>query len=290
MLTNFFELEPSDSLREFPDANTFVAHFNNSRTLRHAQLRPDTNIVRRTFRDLEFENVRFSHSNFLEVTFTRCKFRDCLFVGTTFEDTQFHSCRFDDCNTYKFKMGNVYIDPRTFHLARSYRKTHSNIGLETFQQFYKNAEETHQPAFAAEADVERRKWVRYQLWYTVKKEWRRGNWLGVIGTVGPIAVNKIFDLTARYGHGPIRFMFLSLLVFMFVALLTQRVWPQMGFSSLDVSFVDSVYYSMLLMTAMGFADMFPSTLFGKMFAVGCALFGISWLGLFTAILVKRVIR
>ena len=57
----------------------------------------------------------------------------------------------------------------------------------------------------------------------------------------------------------------------------------------SVSYLDLLYYSMLLMTSLGFSDLLPDTPIGKSFAIGYALFGIAWMALFTAILVRRVI-
>lgn len=58
----------------------------------------------------------------------------------------------------------------------------------------------------------------------------------------------------------------------------------------DVTTVESLYYSVGLITSLGFFDIVPTTLLGKAFAIFCALFGISWLAVFTAILVRRVLR
>jgi hypothetical protein len=290
MLQDFFALNAGGVIRDIAEAEEFVSHFNNASSLKHAQLERGMSVQRRKFQDIEFENVRFSHTCFYEVTFTRCKFRDCLFVGTTFEESQFHGCRFDNCNTYKFKLDNVYFDPKTFHLASSYRSSHPNIGLETFQEFYRNAQETHQPAFSATSDVQRRKWMRYQLWYEAKRERKRAGLLSAIPIGAKIFANRMFDLCARYGHGPLRFIFVSSVTFVAIGFVGKWLWPHMGLSDAEISLGESLYYSMLLMTTIGFTNAFPATTLGKLFAVGCALFGISWFGIFTAILVKRVIR
>ena len=58
----------------------------------------------------------------------------------------------------------------------------------------------------------------------------------------------------------------------------------------DVTYGDALYYCMLLTTTLGFSDLNPASAWGKVFAVACALFGISWMGLFTAVLVRRLMR
>jgi voltage-gated potassium channel len=114
-------------------------------------------------------------------------------------------------------------------------------------------------------------------------------------TFWQIASDLAFDVTAKYGYGPARFLLLSGVFFLLIAFLGQFLWSGMGMmhggaAVTAASFLDSLYYCMLLITTLGFSDLIPTTQIGKTFAVGCALFGLSWVGLFTAILVKRVIR
>jgi hypothetical protein len=234
--------------------------------------------------------LRYRMPTFREVTFTNCTFRDCLIVGTEFSDCEFHTCSFENCNTYKFRLRNTYIDPSSFILAKTYHRSASNIGVELFQKLYDNAMDSHQTHFAAAADVARRRWRRHQWQYDL----RRRN-APKAKTTWHIFINLIVDLTAKYGYGPLRFLCISGAIFALVAWLAQMFWSSMGVAKSGVAistvtFIDSLYYSMLLMTTLGFSDLLPANTAGKLYAIFCALFGISWIALFTAILVKRVIR
>ena len=256
----------------------------------HATLQPLTEVVRQKFKKCTFENVALSHVTFKETTFTNCTFRDCLVVGSEFVDCEFHTCSFENCNTYKFRLDNVYIDPSSFTLAGTYRRSASNIGVELFQKLYDNAMDSHQTNFAAIADVERRRWRRHQWQYDI-----RARNAPKARTLWNISTNWIFDITAKYGYGPFRFLCFSGLIFLVIAWLGEIIWNSMGIvkagiAITSVNFSDSLYYSMLLMTTLGFSDLLPASTFGKFYAIFCALFGISWMALFTAILIRRVIR
>ena len=290
VLDDFFALNENGAHRIFQGADEFMEHFRNSSSLKHSTLQPLTEIVRKKFRDCAFENVAISHVVFKETTFTNCAFRDCLMVGTEFADCEFHTCSFENCNSYKFRLRNVYLDPSSFSLAKTYRRSASNIGVELFQKLYDNSMDSHQTNFAAIADVERRRWRRHQWKYDIKKRNAPK-----AKTLWNISTNWIFDVTAKYGYGPFRFLCASGLIFLAIGWLAHLFWNLMGIVKEgaiipNASMSDSLYYSMLLMTTLGFSDLLPASTFGKFYVIFCAIFGISWMALFTAILVKRVIR
>jgi hypothetical protein len=204
MLTNFFKLNDAEKVKEFKSADDFVGHFQNSTSLQHATIEPGLRISEEGFKDNAFENVKLSKVVFERVTFRRCEFRDCLFVGSEFIDCEFHSCKFIDCNTHKFNLKNVYLDPAAFSLDRSYRKSHSNIGVYLFQELYRNASEGHWNHFIPLADVKRRRWRRHQLWYEIGQGDKRR-----IEIARQIASDIMFDIFAKYGYGPFRFFTIS---------------------------------------------------------------------------------
>ena len=290
MLQQFFHLNSCDSLKRIESAEEFVWHFQNSRSLQNSLVVDKVTVIEKGFKDIELENVQLSKVIFERITFTRCRFVDCILLGTTFIDCQFHQCSFKDCNTHKFNLKNVYIDPRSFQLDRSYHWTASNVGVDLFQTLYRNASETYQTYFASFADIKRRRWRRYQSWYDIKN-----NRAHRLSALWQIFTDLSFDLTMKYGYGPLRFLLLGSILFITMAFLGQYLWDDMGIMRANtpissVTLPDALYYCMLLVTTLGFSDLVPTAQTGKVFAVGCALFGISWMALFTAILVKRVIR
>jgi hypothetical protein len=290
MLQKFFQLNSCDNLKCIDSAEAFAQHFHNASSLKNSLVTDRITLSEGGLKDIELENVQLSKVIFERFTFTRCRFVDCILVGTTFNDCQFHQCSFRNCNTYKFNLKNVYIDPRSFQLDRRYHWTASNIGVDLFQTLYRNASETYQTYFASFADIKRRRWRRYQSWYDIKENRTRR-----ISALWQIFSDVCFDLTMKYGYGPLRFLLISSVLFITMPSLGQHLWDAMGMMRAStpipsVTLSDALYYCMLLVTTLGFSDLVPTTQIGKMFAVGCALFGISWMALFTAILVKRVIR
>jgi hypothetical protein len=291
MLTDFFKLNKAAHIVEFANGADFKSFFQHSKSLQHASLAAGIEITEHGFKDLKLENVRLSKVTFDRVTFTRCTFVDCLLIGTKFIDCEFHDCVFENCNTHKIVFQHVYIDPNSFKLDPAYRKRISNIGVYLFQELLRNSSETCQTYFAASADISFRRWKRYQLVYELGQKHSSR-----ISTIWKIATNMLFDATAKYGYGPIRFLLLSTIVFAALSFVGQILWPLMGMSAYgkvstsNITFLDSIYYCMLLVTTLGFSEIFPASAVGKAFAIGCGIFGISWMGLFTAILVRRVIR
>jgi hypothetical protein len=290
MLVDFFKLNASASLRTFATAAEFLAHISAQTIVQNTVLARDTLIQETSVKAVQFENVQLSKTVFERTTFRNCLFRDCLLVGTKFLDCEFHDCRFENCNTHKFDLKDVYIDPSSFQLDKSYQSTASNVGVYLFQELFKNANETFQSVFASTADIEQRRWKRYQLQYDLKHR-----------NVPRTAIRKrivwdfLFDKVAKYGYGPLRFFLFSLVIFTLIALFGERIWSAMGMfrngvAITAVTFVDALYYCMLLMTTLGFSDLVPTSFIGKGYVIFCAVFGISWAGLFTAILVRRVIR
>jgi Ion channel/Pentapeptide repeats (9 copies) len=288
MLANFFELNRVAQIKQIADLAAMAAHFHNAGSLENAELMKGLHqrAPKRLFHSKLFRNVRFSHSRFEKITFTKCTFIDCLFIGAEFHDCEFHQCRFENCNTYKFKLDHVYLDPRSFKLDAAYRKSAANVGLDLYQTLFQNAQDASQTAHASYGDIARRRWRRYQL----QRDQREGH-----SVRWTIFANAVADWTSAYGYGPARFFLLSVVVFILLATIAQSFWIQMGVKQngsevVVSSFVDTVYYCMLLITSLGFSDLVPTTLFGKALAVFYALFGISWMALFTAILIKRIIR
>src|ERR1700738_604536 len=214
MLEHFFRLNSCVDLKRIDSAEAFIQHFRNARSLQNSLIADTVTVTENGFKDLELENVSLSKVTFERVTFTRCRFVDYILVGTTFTDCEFHQCSFINCNTHKFNLEKVYIDPRSFALHRSYRWTASNVGVDLFQTLYRNASETYQTYFAPFADVKRRKWRRYQSWYDIKEH--RGRRFFALWQ---IFSDFGFDLTMKYGYGPLRFLFIGFCLFLAMALL-----------------------------------------------------------------------
>lgn len=307
MLRDFFRLNDNPGFREL-DTEAFLNHFQNANSLKNARLKKGDGIARKRFKDYQFENVDMSHCEFKQVTFTGCSFTDCLFIGTTFYDCEFHRANFLDCNTYKFNLEKTYISPASFILNAKYITEAPNVGVDLFQQLFTNASNAHQIEHASQADIMRRRWRRWQI------EWEVRRAKGVqLATRVQTALDWFYDKTTTYGYGPGRFALFSTVILCAISETTVRLWPFLGMtqngSSLSatacpagwalnvaptsvetISFFDGLYNFLLLMTTLGIGERTPTTALGKGYVVLSALLGVVWFSVFTAILIRRIIR
>jgi hypothetical protein len=182
-----------------------------------------------------------------------------------------------------------YLDPGAIDIDKSYRIAHANIGVHLYQQLYEDAAKQRQSDFAMKADIEFRKWKRWQLVYDEH--------VGKIGRGERIAKTTfsiLYELLTGFGYRPLRFIVATLALFTAVSLFNMIVLPERikidGNLVGDVGFADSVFYTFSMMTVLGFSTIVPQTSFAKILAVAQALAGVGWLGLFTSLLVKRFIK
>lgn len=287
MLTNFFRLDaPSKTVRETEIEN----HFAIGNDLRDALYEPnDWPDSLSKMKGRSFQNVSLSKTSFKNVTFTNCKFVDCLFIGSDFKNVEFHNCTFTDCNLYKSNFSSCYIDPNSFIFNKIYRSTHANIPVGLYQNILENSVAEKQDDFARTADIQFRRWKRDQLQFDHKtgKITRKalifrssGNWL--------------YENIAGYGYSPVRYAGATILFFSAASILTMCVMDGKlmvgGEIASNISFYDSLFYTYSMMTALGFSSVIPTTPDAKLYAIFLALSGIAWLGVFTSLLVKRVLK
>lgn len=244
---------------------------------------------RKRIKKVTFRNCSISNMELFQLTFTECTFEDCIFVASRFHEVEFHKCKFVNCNMWKSKFEQCYLDPRTIQLDRRYRVDAANVGVSTYQALLSNYANERQDAFFAEADIEFRRWKRYQLSYEIRKR----NVNRIPGEWGRFR-SLIYDLLAGFGYRPARLFavtvlgFLAISVFNHIAiggdLLINGARPP------STSLVDSIYYSFSVLTVLGFSSVVPDGAFAKLLTVFEALAAIGWLAIFTSVLVKRFLR
>lgn len=287
MLSGFFTLDPP--FKQF-DEVALVGHFQNSKDLHSVLYHPSNwpNSLRKN-KNFKFTNVSLSKTKFSHVTFTECVFTDCLFIGATFEHVEFHRCKFINCNFYKVTITNCYLDPVTISLDRVYRKKHANIGVHLYQQIYDNSAQAGQYGFEREADIQFRKWKRWQL----KFDHASGKltcWEYIAATISSV----VYEWVAGFGYKPLRFVVSTILLFTAFSFLNMKFLSGQlrhnGELIQSLNFYDSVFYTYSVMTALGFSSIIPETSCAKILTIFETLCGISWIGIFTALLVKRFIK
>lgn len=252
MLQNFFRLD--DQFAEFGEVE-LENHFRHSNDLRDVLFDPEQwpNSLR-SLKSLNFRNVSLSKTNFKKVTFTECTFKDCLFVGATFQEVEFHRCKFIDCNFYKADFSQTYIDPSSFAFDSSYRKTHTNICVGLYQRLAENSSKEKQNDFEREADIEFRRWKRWQLRYD-----RAVGKITKTEIIYKWASNWLYENIAGYGYKPLRFVLATLLFFGAASVLNMNIMAGEvsvdGEKIVEISLSDSIFYTYSMMTALGFSSM-----------------------------------
>jgi hypothetical protein len=237
-------------------------------------------------RGVRFNNFSLSKTIVRETTFTDCVFTDCLFIGSTFQSVQFHRCRFINSNFYKAAFQDCYLDPGSIVLDSAYRKTHANVGTELFQSLLEDSSRSRQADFAMRADIEFRRWKRWQLSYDEKQgkitRWHRHR---------QAFLSRAYEWLSGFGYKPLRFILWTIVIFIGFSVLNKFVLKGQLVVNGDVvqtiSWIDSIFYTFSMMTVLGFSTVIPQTEAAKLLAVSEALIGVGWLGLFTSLLVKR---
>lgn len=236
-----------------------------------------------------FRNVGLSKTTIAKTTFTNCAFEDCLFIGTRFQEVEFHNCSFVDCTFYKVRFERTYLDPGTIRFARRYEVEASNAGVGLFQALLANYSAERQEDFYAEADIRFRRWKRHQLAY----DQRRGNvakWTGRYRR----ATSCLYEWSAGFGYRPGRFFVLTIALFIVVScvnfLMIGNDITVTGRQAHPAGFAEAVFYTFSVLTVLGFSTVVPTSAAAELLTVAEALASIGWLGIFTALLVKRFLR
>lgn len=165
-----------------------------------------------------FKNVSISNMELFQITFTNCFFEDCIFKGSRFREVEFHKCKFVNCNMWKVKFEQCYLDPATIFLDSRYHVDASNVGLTMYQALLSNYANERQDAFYARADIEFRRWKRYQLSYEIRKknvDFLAGQW----GRFKSFS----YDLLAGYGYKPTRLFIFTVIGFLSISVFNHYV-------------------------------------------------------------------
>ena len=103
-----------------------------------------------------------------------------------------------------------------------------------------------------------------------------------------------YEYISGFGYKPLRFIVFTIFIFTLFSFINMNVLPgyltHHGELVREISFSDSIFYTYSMMTTLGFSTIVPDTGYAKVIAVSEALLGIGWLGIFTALLVKRFIK
>lgn len=256
----------------------------------------------RHVRQVTFRNVAFS-KRMSRLTFTECTFEKCLFIGTRFREIEFHHCDFFDCNFWKARFTKVYLDPNRIILGKKFREMAANAGISVFQALVANFADEQQADFHMSADIQFRRWKRYQIWNDLRRQQSRrpnakGKWLKWLSNMayatGKWLKSVVYELIAGFGYRPGRLFITTVALFFAVACVNHffigdRLTVN-GMAVSHMSFVDSIFYTFSILTVLGFSSIVPADSFAKLLTVFEALAAIGWLGILTSVFVKRFVR
>jgi len=289
MLGNFFQLdEPFDECRTQAD---FVSRLTATQ-ITDILYRPDEFAPRTPkyrIRGKIFKNVSFSKTRLRAIDFRECSFEDCLFVATEIVDCEFHDCTFANCNTHKIVIENTYVDPEAF--ARMlHPEQHANIGIHLFQQLLQNSTATQQSRFRDTAEFYFRVWRLHQ--------WRYDRKTGRINTaqfVRKWTPEFAYLWLAGFGLRSRYFAFWTMVFFATIVYVNHRCWTVMEIANSgnpvpDTSLIQSMYFSFVTLTTLGYGDLVPTSQTGMGVITVESVFGIVWVSILASIIIRRIVR
>jgi hypothetical protein len=287
MLANLFKLDGNPAVHQqgdpmpsmSPGDSVLNTHFRGRRWYQ----------ARKAVKGVTFSNVSMSGLVLSKITFTDCTFEDCIFTGTQFIEVEFHNCFFVNCTLWKPRFQGCYLRPESIRFAKRYRVEAANVGVTLYHSLLANYAEERQGAFFQTADIEFRRWKRFQLAHDI-----RHNHISALSGNWQRFTSWIYDFLAGYGYKPVRFFVFTVVVFGLISLLNYYAIGDAllvnGSRVHDVSLVDSAFYSFSVLTILGFSTIVPDGAGAKLLTVFEALAAVGWLAIFTSVLVKRFLR
>lgn len=232
----------------------------------------------------KYKNVSFKGTTFDRVIFENCKFEKCLLLDVKFIDCKFKNCEFVDTNTSGSSFEKTHIDPSYFKNNFDLRQD-SNIAIELYHSLYKNSMNEGRYDRARQSLFEKCRAEDAQLNYELSKKtiklwafWWRKTW-------------RFFDrLVSGYG------LKLNRILIVFTSFILSvsgfnYIFRDEFFRYGDIqTFCDSVYFTLVTLTTLGYGDITPATQSGKIFISIEVVLGIISVSLLLRSIGSRVIR
>ena len=286
---NFFKLkEPYDTDKNIID---FAKRIKDKDLIKNVAYFPDEisgsdKTLPRNITGKTFKNVSFTKTVISNINFQKCVFEECLFIGSLIKDCEFHNCKFINTNTHKIKFDNVYVDPESFNRCLN-PSCHQNIGVHLYQRLMRNFRNDNQAKFGRSATYEFYKWKMYQSRYEffknvkTKNEWFKSCKL-LINFIG-----LLFWYILGAGVKLVRFMFIFLLALIVLSIVNFCLKEQLGLERID-NFVDSIYFTVITLTTIGYGDITPMRCYGKIVLALEGIIGFFLFAFTASILIRRI--
>jgi len=230
----------------------------------------------------KFVNFSFARTRIQNVNFVKCIFRDCLFVESAICDCFFTDCKFINCNMYKCSIDRCHISPHAFRKCIP-SKEYSYIGVSLYQALLTNCRKEYQPYFSEDALYMLKTWVNIDRIQNKKiPVWKRAGFL-----ILDMLVRKPFGYGIRLGNLAVT----MIVLIVFFSLINWQFHTIFGLQNIvqtSSPFMDSVYFTVTVMTTLGFGDIVPTTIIGKIAVSIQCLIGFSYLGIFASMLSRKI--
>lgn len=236
------------------------------------------------FSGKRFIEVSFKDTDIKRVRFVRCQFERCLFIGASITECEFVDCKFIETNTSKLKIHKCLIDPLAFEKNFDL-KADTNIAIDLYQSLYKNASVEHQPTHAIESLYRMKKAENKHLDSQLQRKV-----IGLQEFVLKKTSSTIQDFFSGYGLRSLRVTRLLALVIVVFSSLNYFLSDQIFGACKDIGWTDSIYFTFVTITTLGYGDIVPATGFGKVFIVIEVLAGFLVISLFLAAVANRALR
>ncbi len=288
-----------DGAREFSTQEELYHHLDvadqlKDITYRSSHLKQRGEETKTQLRSKKFERVNFSKTSITGISFRNCTFDHCLFISSHINDCEFHACKFSSTNTHKIAITDTYIDPLSFTQCLEYSK-HQNIGVHLYQVLLRNSRKTEQIEFERDAHFYFLRWKRLQDAYQIASLWKGG--------ISGSAITEFLLLCLRYvrrwgwekffGSGLRIRYFSSTVVLVILILSTINYYFRLEFGlTLDndtiTSYWDALYFTTISVTTLGYGDITPTTLTGKLAATVQSVVGFCLFATLASMLFRRI--
>lgn len=231
--------------------------------------------------DILFENVSFSRTTISRFEFTKCTFIDCLFTWGRISDCRFTACNFIKTNMHRCEFSGVYVNPLSFDDA-VHDKKYSNIAVYLYQELLSNSRKETQPDFVDHALYMFRKWKA--IHDVRQNRGRISRWRRYLS-------DAIFRLSIGYGVRLGNLTVTSLIVVCLATLANWQFQTELGLAKTgggSLNFVDAFYFTIVVMTTLGFGDITPGEVFGKLAVSLQALTGFLLLATFASMIFRKI--
>jgi hypothetical protein len=210
-------------------------------------------------------------------------------MGSTFKNCRFTDCAFINCNTHRIEFINVYLNPRSFDRCLD-AKRHQNIGVHLYQELLNNSRQQSQPDFTHDALFQFRRWLRFEQTYQLRQN-------GVANSNGIrltrlIAQSWIGEKLLGFGVRLRNYFFTATCAALVLTIINYNFASQLGLSidaSFPRSFVDALYFTIITLTTIGYGDITPTTMFGRIVVAGEGIAGFVLFAILASMIYRKIL-